>query len=435
MSVATPEYDAIIIGAGIMGCGIAYGLAKKGSRILVLDKNPAAGYGSTSNSAAVIRTFFSTEASCALAWEGLHYWRNWEAFLGVSDERGLIRFIQRGCVFLRNGEPDGMDVCCKHFDRLGIPWEAWDVHHLAQKLPFLDLRRFTPPRRHDDPSFGHPARGRVTGALYFPESGFVTDPQLATHNLQVAAAAKGVAFRFHARVSRIVAHNGRVAGVQLENGEAIAASVVVNAAGPYSNIINTMAGVERAMAVRTRALRQEICHVPAPSGADLNLIIADPDIASYLRPESGNSLLIGSTQPPCDPLEWVDDPDNFNRNPTEQWTTQVHRQALRIPSLPIPSRAAGVVDLYDVTDDWTPIYDCSDLPGFYMAVGTSGNQFKNGPVAGQLMARLIDYCESGNNHDEKPYRFPFAYTRGSVDVSAFSRRRSVDRKATEGVLG
>ncbi len=418
-----------------MGCSIAYALAKRGRRILVLDKNPAAGYGSTSNSAAVIRTFFSTEASCALAWEGLHYWRNWEDFLGIRDERGLIRFIRRGCVFLQNGEPDGMEACCKYFDRLGIPWETWTIDHLSEQLPLLDLRKFAPPRRRDDPEFGHPARGRITGALFFPESGFVTDPQLAAHNLQVAAEAKGAAFRFGARVTRIALHKGRAAGVRLENGEAITAPIIVNAAGPYSAIINRMAGVEQTMAVKTRALRQEICHVPAPPGTDLTLIIADPDIASYLRPESGNFLLIGSTQPACDPLEWVDDPDNFNRNHTDQWTNQVYRQALRIPNLPIPGRAAGVVDLYDVTDDWTPIYDCSNLPGFYMAVGTSGNQFKNGPVAGELMAGLVDYCESGGKQDEKPYRFAFTYTRGSIDTSAFSRRRSLDRKATEGVLG
>ena len=43
-----------------------------------------------------------------------------------------------------------------------------------------------------------------------------------------------------------------------------------------------------------------------------------------------------------------------------------------------PNQHAGLVDLYDVSDDWIPIYDKSDLKGYYQAIGTSGNQFKTG---------------------------------------------------------
>ena len=49
--------DVIIIGAGIIGCATAFELAKKGYHTLNIDKLPAAGYGSTSNSCALIRFF------------------------------------------------------------------------------------------------------------------------------------------------------------------------------------------------------------------------------------------------------------------------------------------------------------------------------------------------------------------------------------------
>ena len=44
---------------------------------------------------------------------------------------------------------------------------------------------------------------------------------------------------------------------------------------------------------------------------------------------------------------------------------QVYRAALRMPTLPLPDAAStqGVVACYDVTEDWTPIYDKSSLPG------------------------------------------------------------------------
>ena len=59
---------------------------------------------------------------------------------------------------------------------------------------------------------------------------------------------------------------------------------------------------------------------------------------------------------------------------------------LRIPGMGIPNTAAGFVDCYDGSCDWIPIYDRSDLDGFYIAAGTSGNQFMNAPVVGVLMA-------------------------------------------------
>ena len=56
---------------------------------------------------------------------------------------------------------------------------------------------------------------------------------------------------------------------------------------------------------------------------------------------------------------------------------------------PGASGTQGIVAMYDVTTDWTPIYDKSALPGYYMAIGTSGNQFKNAGPVGKLMAALV----------------------------------------------
>ncbi len=70
------DYDVIIIGAGVIGCCLALELAKKGYHTLNVDKEPAAGYGSTSASCAVIRTHYSTFDGTALAFEGFHCWNN-----------------------------------------------------------------------------------------------------------------------------------------------------------------------------------------------------------------------------------------------------------------------------------------------------------------------------------------------------------------------
>ena len=67
------------------------------------------------------------------------------------------------------------------------------------------------------------------------------------------------------------------------------------------------------------------------------------------------------------------DRDRFNRL---RFDPHSGRYGQRVPTLGVPSSLRGVVDLYDASDDWIPIYDKSRVPGFYMAVGTSGNQLR-----------------------------------------------------------
>jgi sarcosine oxidase subunit beta len=132
----------------------------------------------------------------------------------------------------------------------------------------------------------------------------------------------------------------------------------------------------------------------------------------------------------------VDDPDNFNRSVTQvQWQRQVYRLAQRIPDLQIPNEPKGVVDLYDVTDDWIPIYDKSDLPGFYMAIGTSGNQFKNAGGVGHMMAELIVACENGHGHDNDPVQVKMPYTGLELNAGFYSRLRTINENSSFSVLG
>jgi sarcosine oxidase subunit beta len=199
-----------------------------------------------------------------------------------------------------------------------------------------------------------------------------------------------------------------------------------------------MAGVEEGMKIKTRALRQEVAHVPLPEGLDYETegtIISDGDIGCYSRPEMGNNILIGSEDPECDTLEWVEDPDNYKKTFTDQWKTQVMREAQRITGLPIPNKMQGIVDLYDTTDDWIPIYDKSDLPGFYMAVGTSGNQYKNAQVVGAMMTYLIEKVEKGQDHDNDPVQFPMKYTNRTFNVGFFSRLREINIDSSFSVIG
>ena len=432
------RYDAIVIGAGIIGSAVAFELAKKGYSTLNLDKLPASGYGSTSNSCAIVRAHYSTYDGVAMAYEGFSYWKDWAGYLDAVDERGHALYMQSGTVLfmLEGGHHEKV---LPLFDQVGVPYEIWGNETLGERIPFFEHGTHGEPCRPEDDRFWAEPEGELIGALYTPDSGYVSDPQLATHNLQRAAEAKGGEFRFNVEVADIRRADGRIAGVTLTAGTEIDAPVVVNVAGPHSFVINRMAGVYDSMNIKTKALRHEVHHVPSPAGIDYErdgLHTSDSDLAIYVRPESGNNILIGSEDPTCDSQVWVDDPDDYADVVSDaQWEAQVLRLARRMPSLGVPNEKKGIVDLYDVSDDWIPIYDRTDLDGFYVAIGSSGNQFKNSPVAGYCMAELIDAVEHGHAHDADPLVVTGVYTGLEMNMGFYRRNREINPNSSFSVNG
>ena len=432
--------DAIIVGAGVIGASVAFELAKRGYKTLNIDKLPTSGYGSTSNSCAIVRAHYSTWDGVAMAYEGFFYWDDWDDYIGVKDDRGMIKYMKTGSILFKLEGEDHSSKCLKLFKEIGVEHEIWDLEKLKEMIPIYSHDQYDGTTRPDeDDHFWDKTGKKIEGAVYTPGSGYVSDPQLTSHNLQVAAEANGGDFIFNSEITEIRQQNGKIEGVTLKTGEQIDSPIVVNVAGPHSFVINKMADVEKDMNIKTRALRHEVHHVPSPEGYDFEkdgFHTSDGDNGIYFRPETGNTILIGSEDPLCDPKEWISDPDNYNQQVTEsQWKAQVYRCAKRIPQLKIPSRTSGVVDLYDVSDDWLPIYDKSALKGFYMAIGSSGNQFKNAPVAGHCMAELIDACENGQDHDTNPVKVKTVYTGLELNMGFYSRNREINPNSSFSVNG
>jgi len=109
------SFDAIIIGAGIIGNSIAFELSKKGYKTLPVDSNVDSGHGSMSGSCAIIRVHYSTFEGTAFAYEGYFYWKNWNDYLQFVDERGLATFKETGCLVMKT-----------------------QANNYLEKLPYLD---------------------------------------------------------------------------------------------------------------------------------------------------------------------------------------------------------------------------------------------------------------------------------------------------------
>jgi glycine/D-amino acid oxidase-like deaminating enzyme len=153
-----------------------------------------------------------------------------------------------------------------------------------------------------------------------PDAGFINDPQLAAHNLTTAAQIRGATLMLNHTVTEVIRRSDRVAGVRLSNGDEIEAPIVVNAGGPWSGRINRMAGVGAEFTIGVRPLRQEVHYLQAPPGFNVSGAfgpsIADMDLGTYIRPTPGDKIMVGGTEPECDVLEWIENPDESNSSVT-----------------------------------------------------------------------------------------------------------------------
>jgi len=428
--------DVVVIGAGILGGAIALELARDGRRVTVLDQGPVAGNGSTLDSSAIIRCHYTVPASVSAARDCYFDWIDWPGYTEHADPAGMIGYRPTGALVL---DPDGqnLDRIAERLAAAGIAAERLGPDELAARFPALSTMRLGPPALPKDEAFWATSADPL-GAVFYPDAGYVDLPALAAQNLMAAAMRLGARFRRRQKVVEIVTARGRVAGARLATGELISAPAIVNAAGPWSDTLNVAAGVTGDMAVRGRPLRVETHEVECPpefAGA-CGTFVTDQDLGTAFRPHGASRLHISSTEPDCDPLEWVSSPDEYRRAPTEAvWTRQVLRVARRLAGLKVPSRPTGVGALYDVTEDWTPIIDKSQLPGFYLACGTSGNSFKLAPLIGRAMRAIIVATEQGRDHDTNPVALPLKHLPGRLDLAAYSRLRKLDAGHPRNVLG
>lgn len=139
----------------------------------------------------------------------------------------------------------------------------------------------------------------------------------------MAAKREGVIFKFRKAVVGFKKNNGRISSVSvidfdsqskkaLETGtEEILTDVVVNVAGPWSTLINQMAGAGADFTMDLKPLRAEVHQISTPKDILPGPIMGDLDLGTYVRSGPGGITLVGGTEPECDELQWVE-PDKVD---------------------------------------------------------------------------------------------------------------------------
>ena len=369
-----------------MGASSAFQLAAAGmGRILVLEKGPGVGAGSTGRSTAIVRQTYSNLEVSRMAQEALALFHDWRDFTGVAEPKA--NFIPCGVLFLfAEGDPAVPQIQAMHA-QLGIRSSLMDAAARREAFPDLDF---------DAPRPDEVAQGRDTPQpthALLEETGGFADPVGTAEDMLDAARRHGVEVRFNTRVTAVAQQGGRVSGVTVAASggtEDIAAPVVINCAGPWATALNAMAGqplthelVPTRIQVVTKAFNEQ------PKGRIP--VMADMVTGFYGRLEaSGAQMILGSVREE-DEQEAISDPDEYNDVADapfrEHILTMLHH---RVPTFTTRGRVGSYAGVYTVNrTDYHPIIDQSGLAGFYHVNGFSGHGFKLSPVVGMLVAQKV----------------------------------------------
>ena len=347
--------ECVIVGGGVVGCSLAYHLARGGMTPLLLERG-ALGEGSTARNAGGVRQQFSTEVNVRV---------------GMLSRRMLARFPEEigqtadlreiGYLFLATTAEEAVqfarNVEMQH--RVGL--------REATLLSVEQARDMVAELRVDD----------LHGATFCPTDG-LAGPTEVTTGYAAAARRHGAGIVEGCEVLEITRAGGRVSGVRTAGGGHVDARIVVNCAGPFAAVVGRMAGVD----VPVRPFRRQIFVTepfrlsrPVPFTVDFHT-------SFYMHPE-GEGLLLGMSDP--------DEPTSFDTSVSWDFLEHlIEHGTWRVPALERAEIRTGWAGLYEVSPDNQAIVgEAPDLPGFWLCCGFSGHGFMQAPAIGHLLAETL----------------------------------------------
>ena len=262
--------EVVIIGGGVMGASIAYHLALRGVKnILLFEKEDFFGLGATGRCAGGVRFQFSTEINVRLSLVSLPMLERFEDEIGQA-----IDYRQCGYLFLitRTDEVPLFQRSQRMQNRLGVKTEWWGGDEIRRHLPMMRLED-------------------VLAGSYNDKDGIV-DPNSVVMGYVRAAQRLGVTAQTGVSVLAIQVKGEAISGVETTAG-VVSTPVVFNAAGPWAGLVGKMAGVEIPI---TPLRRQWFTTTPLPEIPPDFPFVIDFAQSLYFHRE-GRGLLIGMSNP------------------------------------------------------------------------------------------------------------------------------------------
>ena len=369
--------DVVIVGGGVMGCALAYQLARRDVDVLLLERETL-GSQSTGRCAGGVRQQFSMEANVRLQRLSVQLFENFEQETGHPAD-----FRQIGYLFVLTLPQQVEDF--RHnmemWHRVGLTEARWvDPSEAARMVPVLNVED-------------------VLGCTFCPSDG-IASPADVTSGYAEASRRHGARLKEGVEVVGIDVAGGRVQGVRTSAGD-VASRVVFNCAGAWSSSIGRMAGLE----IPVLPYRRHVAVTGTfPAVPRSNPMTVDFQTSLYFHPE-GDGVLIGMS----DRIEGPGYATDVNWNFLEKMFEQAARRAPALAGAGIKTAWAG---LYETTPDHQAILGpVPEIEGFWCAAGFSGHGFMQAPAAALLLSQLL--LDQRSDIDITPFAFT-RFARGSL---------------------
>jgi glycine oxidase len=346
--------DVVIVGAGLIGCGIAYELAKRGAMVTVYDRAEPARAASWAG-AGMLAPYSEEVADPALLALCDASLRAYPAFVDDLRERtGVDAHLRHeGTLHVAYDDPSAAArrAQCTAFRRNGADASVLDRDATLAREPMLG--------------------GHVRGAVYVANEAHVDNRRLG-RALVAACTDAGVRFERTTGVT-LESDARRVRGIRTEHGFA-ATGTVVNAAGAWAG---ELAGVPDGARIAVRPVAGEMLALAVPKGFTRGLVWSQH---VYLVPRDDGRLLIGATS-----LE-----RDFDVRVTARGVQSLLEVALRIaPVLGTFALVETWAGLRPASHDGRPYLGRTAIDGYFVAAGHYRNGILLTPVTAQALAAVI----------------------------------------------
>ena len=370
MSDLPTHARAVIIGGGVVGCSVAYHLAKLGWSDVVLLERKQLTSGTTWHAAGLIGQLRATSNMTKLAKYSA------ELYTGLESETEVATgFKQNGSLGLalsadRLEELKRGASMAKTF---GLEVEVLTPAECLDMYPLINI-------------------DGVEGGVFLPKDG-QADPANITLALAKGARMAGAKVIENVKVTGIHKTDGRVTGVATERGD-ITADYVVNCAGMWGREVGAMAGVP------TPLQACEHFYIVTEGIPDLPRdmpVLRVPDECAYYKEDAGK-ILLGAFEPQSKPwaVDGIPEDFCFDQLPEDfdHFAPVLEKAVNRFPAL----ETAGIHTFFNGPESFTPddrylLGEAPNLKNFYMACGFNSIGIQSAGGAGKALAEWMDAGE------------------------------------------
>jgi sarcosine dehydrogenase len=356
----------VIIGGGIIGCSTAYHLAQLGEKDVIVLERAQLTSGSTWHAAGLVGQLRTSANVTQLLKHSVDLYNRLEKETGLATGWKM------------NG---GLRLACNAERMVEIQRQATTAHSFG-----LEMHLLSPKEAQDlwpvmDISDLH-------GAAFLPTDGQANPADIA-QSLAKGARMGGVKFLEGVRVTGFVLENGRVTGVETEQG-CIVCEKVVNCAGQWAREVGALAGVN----VPLVSIQHQYVLTEPIKGVEKNLpTLRDPDRMIYFKEEVGG-LSFGGYEP--NPKPWADEglPKDFAFQllPDDQdhFMPLLGEALARVPAL----ERIGIKKMINGPESFTPdgnfiLGEAPEVKDFYIGAGFNAFGIASGGGAGKALAEWV----------------------------------------------